>query len=107
MPVGDEPSWTWSPVWQARADTAAGTVVVSAGGDHVYRIDGLDRDAATAVEQSGELSLATLVERADPELGPFTAMANELGGTMRAHLRSLVREGRVREDPSGMHWTTA
>jgi glyoxylase-like metal-dependent hydrolase (beta-lactamase superfamily II) len=91
----------------AHYDVMEGAEVERFLADTVAFVEDAGRIAATAVEQAGELSLATLVERADPELGPFTAMANELGGTMRAHLRSLVREGRAREDPSGTHWTTA
>ncbi|MGL6279342.1 MAG: MBL fold metallo-hydrolase, partial [Gaiella sp.] len=45
-------------------------------------------DARAVVEaelaQTGSLSLAELVERSDPALGPFTSMPNELGGSLRA-----------------------
>lgn len=65
-------------------------------------------DARCVVEEelhaAGELTLKELLERADPRLGPFTSMPNELAGSLRAHLRQLVREGRVREDASGMRW---
>ena len=67
-------------------------------------------DAARVTERelarSGELTLAELFARANPELGPFTSMANELGGTLRAHLSALVRDGRAREDASGLRWHT-
>lgn len=75
--------------------------------DTIAFVDDAARIAATALEDAGDLSLAALVERADPQLGPFTAMANELGGTMRAHLQALAREGRATENASGTHWTTA
>lgn len=74
--------------------------------DTVAFVEDASRIAEEALQTSGELTLAELVERADPELGPFTAMANELGGTMRAHLQALVRQGHAREDAAGMHWTT-
>jgi glyoxylase-like metal-dependent hydrolase (beta-lactamase superfamily II) len=65
-------------------------------------------DAARITEReltaAAELTLAELVRRADLELGPFTSMPNELGGTLRAHARTLVREGRAREDTSGLRW---
>ena len=33
----------------------------------------------------------------NPVLGPFTSMANELGGPIRAHLQELVMSGRIEE----------
>jgi glyoxylase-like metal-dependent hydrolase (beta-lactamase superfamily II) len=51
------------------------------------------------------IDLATLLERADPELGPFTSMANELAAPLRAHLRRLVREGLASEDAGGLSWS--
>lgn len=74
--------------------------------DTLAFVEDARRITATAVEEVDRLSLASLVERADPELGPFTAMANELGGTMRAHLQDLVSHGRISEDAAGTHWTT-
>lgn len=65
-------------------------------------------DAGRVVEEelraAWELTLKELLERADPRLGPFTSMRNELAGSLRAHLRLLVREGRAREDASGLRW---
>jgi glyoxylase-like metal-dependent hydrolase (beta-lactamase superfamily II) len=43
-----------------------------------------------ALRTAGELSLAELFLAANPGLGPFTAMPNELCGPLRAHLQELV-----------------
>ncbi|ABG03502.1 beta-lactamase-like protein [Rubrobacter xylanophilus DSM 9941] len=59
------------------------------------------RVVAEALEERGELDLRNLLELAGPRLGPFTAMENELAGTLRAHLRELVAAGRAREAPGG------
>ena len=59
-----------------------------------------------ALAGAGELTLAELFALADPQLGPFTSMANELAGPLRAHLRELVDQGRAREDPAALRWTT-
>jgi glyoxylase-like metal-dependent hydrolase (beta-lactamase superfamily II) len=91
----------------AHYDVIEGAEVQRFLDDTVAFVDDAARIAGNALEDAGELSLAALVERADPELGPFTAMANELGGTMRAHLQALARQGRATEDASGTHWTTA
>src|SRR5215210_1456640 len=48
-----------------------------------------------AVEASREVSIAGLLTALNPVLGPFTSMANELGGPIRAHLRELVASGRL------------
>jgi len=67
------------------------------------------RDADAVVRRelrtAGTIDLATLLERADRELGPFTSMPNELAAPLRAHLRRLVREGHASEDASGLHWS--
>jgi glyoxylase-like metal-dependent hydrolase (beta-lactamase superfamily II) len=81
-------------------------------GEHVTRFladtIGFVEDAARVTERelaaADGITLAELVSRADPELGPFTSMPNELGGTLRAHARTLVRDGRAREDASGLRW---
>ena len=57
-----------------------------------------------ALAERRELTLAQALELGDPQLGPFTSMPNELAGSLRAHLQELVREGRAREDPSGLRW---
>jgi glyoxylase-like metal-dependent hydrolase (beta-lactamase superfamily II) len=68
-------------------------------------------DAAGVVErglaEAGELTLPEALALGDAALGPFTSMANELAGTMRAHLRALVQQGGAVEDRSGLRWTTA
>ncbi len=45
----------------------------------------------------GEVTLAELLASLNPVLGPFTSMANELGGPLRAHLRELVATGHAEE----------
>jgi glyoxylase-like metal-dependent hydrolase (beta-lactamase superfamily II) len=61
---------------------------------------------AEGLAEAGALTLADALELADPRLGPFTSMPNELAGSLRAHLRELVRQGRAHEDPSGLRWMT-
>ena len=62
------------------------------------------RVVAEELAAAGELTLAELRERADPRLGPFTSMPNELAGPLRAHLRELVAAGRAVEAPDGLSW---
>jgi glyoxylase-like metal-dependent hydrolase (beta-lactamase superfamily II) len=50
-----------------------------------------------AIEKSGEVTIAGLLITLNPILGPFTSMANELGGPIRAHLQELVMSGRIEE----------
>jgi glyoxylase-like metal-dependent hydrolase (beta-lactamase superfamily II) len=59
---------------------------------------------ADELAQAGEVTLGQLLERADPRLGPFTSMPNELAGPLRAHLRELVAAGRAEESPDGRTW---
>ena len=40
-------------------------------------------------------TLPELLALGDAQLGPFTSMPNELAGSLRAHLRELVRQGRA------------
>jgi glyoxylase-like metal-dependent hydrolase (beta-lactamase superfamily II) len=51
------------------------------------------------LEARGEVTLAGLLASLNPVLGPFTSMANELGGPLRAHLRELVASGQAEEYP--------
>jgi hypothetical protein len=51
------------------------------------------------LEARGEVTLAGLLASLNPILGPFTSMANELGGPLRAHLRELVETGQAEEYP--------
>lgn len=58
------------------------------------------RARATVREEAlaaGAITLRELLDRANPRLGPFTVMANELAGPLRAHLRELVGDGMVSE----------
>jgi glyoxylase-like metal-dependent hydrolase (beta-lactamase superfamily II) len=50
-----------------------------------------------AIEASHEVAIAGLLATTNPVLGPFTSMANELGGPIRAHLQELVASGRIEE----------
>ena len=54
---------------------------------------------AAALAEHGELTLRGLLETANPALGPFTVMQNELAGTLRAHAQELVATGRAVEVP--------
>ena len=49
------------------------------------------------LDARGEVTLAELLASLNPVLGPFTSMANELGGPLRAHLRELVASGQAEE----------
>jgi glyoxylase-like metal-dependent hydrolase (beta-lactamase superfamily II) len=59
---------------------------------------------AEELAAAGELTLAELLARADPRLGPFTSMPNELAGPLRGHLRELVAAGRAEQAPDGLSW---
>ena len=74
--------------------------------DTVAFVEDAGQIVAEALAEAGELSLPEILALADPQLGPFTSMPNELAGSLRAHLRELVREGRAEENPSGLGWTT-
>jgi glyoxylase-like metal-dependent hydrolase (beta-lactamase superfamily II) len=50
-----------------------------------------------AIEKSNEVTIAGLLTTLNPILGPFTSMANELGGPIRAHLQELLTSGRIEE----------
>jgi glyoxylase-like metal-dependent hydrolase (beta-lactamase superfamily II) len=52
-----------------------------------------------AIEASHEVTIAGLLTALDPVLGPFSSMANELGGPIRAHLQELVASGHLEEIP--------
>ena len=54
---------------------------------------------ARIVRESDEVTLAGMLAALDPVLGPFTSMANELGGPIRAHLHELVASGQIAEIP--------
>ena len=59
---------------------------------------------AEELAAAGKLTLAELLARADPRLGPFTSMPNELAGPLRGHLRELVAAGRAEQAPDGLSW---
>jgi glyoxylase-like metal-dependent hydrolase (beta-lactamase superfamily II) len=56
-------------------------------------------EIARIVRQTDEVTLAGLLAALDPLLGPFTSMANELSGPVRAHLHELVASGQLVEIP--------
>ncbi len=59
---------------------------------------------ASALAERGTVTLADVLAAGDAALGPFTSMPNELAGSLRAHLRALVRSGAAREDEAGLTW---
>jgi glyoxylase-like metal-dependent hydrolase (beta-lactamase superfamily II) len=69
-------------------------------------VEDAGRIVGDALAEAGELTLPEVLAIGDAQLGPFTSMPNELAGSLRAHLRELVREGHAEEDPSGLRWTT-
>jgi glyoxylase-like metal-dependent hydrolase (beta-lactamase superfamily II) len=73
--------------------------------DTIAFVEDARRVTEAALAEAGELTLAELFALADPQLGPFTSMSNELAGPLRAHLRELVDQGRAREDPAALRWT--
>jgi hypothetical protein len=73
--------------------------------DTIAFVEDAGRIAEQALAEAGELTLPQVLELGDAQLGPFTSMPNELAGSLRAHLRELVRQGRAQEDPSGLRWT--
>ncbi len=88
----------------AHYDVMEGEEVTRFLADTVAFVEDAALLAQREIDAAGEITLAELVARVDPELGPFTSMANELGGTLRAHARTLVRDGLAREDASGLRW---
>jgi len=74
--------------------------------DTIAFVKDAGRIVEDALAEAGELTLPAALELGDSQLGPFTSMPNELAGSLRAHLRELVRQGRAQEDPSGLRWTT-
>ena len=75
--------------------------------DTIAFVEDVGRIVASALGERGALSLVELHELGDRQLGPFTSMPNELAGSLRAHLRALVQQGRAAEDPTGLRWTAA
>jgi hypothetical protein len=88
----------------AHYDVMEGEQVTRFLSDTVAFVEDAARLTRRELDAAGAITLAELVARVDPALGPFPSMANELGGTLRAHARTLVRDGHAREDPSGLRW---
>jgi glyoxylase-like metal-dependent hydrolase (beta-lactamase superfamily II) len=90
----------------AHYDVIEGAEVGRFLAESIAFVEDAERIVTGALAEAGELTLSHLLELGDPQLGPFTSMPNELAGSLRAHLRELVRQGRALEDPSGLRWTT-
>jgi glyoxylase-like metal-dependent hydrolase (beta-lactamase superfamily II) len=90
----------------AHNDVIEGAEVGRFLAESIAFVEDAERIVTGALAEAGELTLSHLLELGDPQLGPFTSMPNELAGSLRAHLRELVRQGRALEDPSGLRWTT-
>jgi glyoxylase-like metal-dependent hydrolase (beta-lactamase superfamily II) len=90
----------------AHYDVMEGEEVARFLAETVAFVADAERVVAAAPAAPGALTLSEVLELGDPQLGPFTSMPNELAGSLRAHLREFVRQGRAREDPSGLRWTT-
>ena len=90
----------------AHYDVMEGDQVARFLADTIAFVEDAGRVVVTGLGEAGELTLPELLELGDPQLGPFTSMPNELAGSLRAHLRELVRQGRAHEDPSGLRWST-
>ncbi len=91
----------------AHYDVMEGAAVERFLADTVAFVEDAARVTADVLAGAPQVDLAGLVRVADPQLGPFTSMPNELGGSLRAHLRALVAAGRAQEDPSGLSWSSA
>jgi glyoxylase-like metal-dependent hydrolase (beta-lactamase superfamily II) len=65
----------------------------------------LEREVRAALGRMGTATLAELTRVCDERLGPFASFANELGGSVHAHLEELAAAGEVRAlDPGGTVW---
>jgi len=91
----------------AHYDVMEGAAVERFLADTIAFVEDAAAVTANALADAGQIELAELVRVADPRLGPFTSMPNELGGSLRAHLRALVAAGRAQEEPSGLSWSSA
>jgi glyoxylase-like metal-dependent hydrolase (beta-lactamase superfamily II) len=91
----------------AHYDVIEGDDVARFLAETIAFVEDAARTTERALAAAGGLSLKELVDLADPQLGPFTSMPNELGGSLRAHLQALVADGRALEDPSGLRWSPA
>ncbi len=91
----------------AHYDVMEGEQVERFLADTIAFVEDARRIVEDALASTGELTLPDLLALGDAQLGPFTSMPNELAGSLRAHLRELVRQGYAEEDPSGLRWTTA
>lgn len=90
----------------AHYDVIEGAAVERFLADTVTFVEDARRLVAETLAGRGALTLPEALELGDPQLGPFTAMGNELAGSLRAHLRELVAEGRAAEEASGLGWTS-
>lgn len=89
----------------AHYDVMEGAEVERFLAETIAFVEDVGRTVAETLAASGSLTLAELLAAADPAVGPFTSMPNELGGSLRAHLELLVRDGEAGVDAEGLHWT--
>jgi glyoxylase-like metal-dependent hydrolase (beta-lactamase superfamily II) len=89
----------------AHYDVMEGVVVERFLADTIAFVEDVGRAVEATLEELREASLAQLLASADATLGPFTSMPNELAGSVRAHARRLVQQGRAIEDDAGMRWS--
>ncbi len=82
----------------AHYDVIEGEQVDRFLGETIAFVEDAGRIVEDALTEAGELTLPGVLALGDAELGPFTSMPNELAGSLRAHLRELVRQGRAKED---------
>lgn len=73
--------------------------------DTIAFAEEVERTVRETLREARSLTLAKLLAAADPVLGPFTSMPNELAGTLRCHLERLVRNGEASVDEAGLRWT--
>lgn len=90
----------------AHYDVIEGAEVERFLAETIAFVEDARRIVEEALADAGTLTLQQALDIADPQLGPFTSMRNELAGSLRAHLRQLVAEGRAREEASGLNWTS-
>ena len=71
-------------------------------GESLAFVDRMRETLADALREADEVTLAGLLTTLDPILDPFTSMAVELGGPIRAHLTELAAAGKT-EAIAGRH----
>jgi glyoxylase-like metal-dependent hydrolase (beta-lactamase superfamily II) len=90
----------------AHYDVMEGATVERFLADTIAFVEDVGRTVTETLAAAGSLTLAELLVAADPVVGPFTSMPNELGGSLRAHLQLLVRNGEASVEADGLRWTS-